>query len=792
MDKSRTSYPETEPLDDRLSRLAAAILRINDNLDYESVLQQVIDSATELTGAQYGTITTFYESGQPDAFLTSGITPGERRRMVDATDIDQYYGYLGTLTEPLRTPDYYDYSESLGMPGPHPLPVGAFLAAPIRHQRVSVGHILLGKEKSRGEFSRDDEDTLVMFAAQAALVIANARRYRDERRARAELETLINTSPVGVAVFDGRTGAPVSFNREARRMVDGLTDPDQPPEQLLETLTVRRDDGREVSLAELPMAQLLSAGETLRAEELTLSVPDGRSIAVLVNVTPMLTEEGKVESAVVTLQDMTPLKEMERLRAEFLGMVSHELRTPLTSIKGSADTLLESFNSLDSAEMVQFIRIIKTQTERMRDLISDLLDVARIETGTLPVTPGPVEVGTLVDEARNTFLTGAGRRNITIDMELSLPWVMADRRRIVQVLCNLLTNAARYSSDSSTIRVNASLRDDSVAMSVTDEGRGVSPEEMPLLFRKFSRPEGKGREGEAADTGLGLAICKGIVEAHGGRIWAESDGVGLGATFTFTVPVAGDAGVAVESPEASGVVRNVAGNQDRILVVDDDPATLQYVRDALARAGYAPVVTTDPDDALRMVESEHPRLVLLDLMLPGSDGIELMRSITEIVEVPVVFISAYGRDETIAKAIDAGAADYMVKPFSPTELLARVRGALRRRLAPAMDEPPEPFVLGDLVINYAERQVSVTGRVVHMTPTEYELLFELSSNAGRVLTYETLLQRVWRQDHSGGRGSVRTYVKRLRAKLGDKADNPEYIFAQPRVGYRMPRAKPRC
>ena len=136
-------------------------------------------------------------------------------------------------------------------------------------------------------------------------------------------------------------------------------------------MTVHWNDGREVSLAELPMAQLLSAGETLRAEELLLTVPDGRSIAVLVNVTPMLTEEGKVESAVVTLQDMTPLKEMERLRAEFLGMVSHELRTPLTSIKGSADTLLESFNSLDSAEMVQFIRIIKTQTERMRDLISD-------------------------------------------------------------------------------------------------------------------------------------------------------------------------------------------------------------------------------------------------------------------------------------------------------------------------------------------------------------------------------------------------------------------------------------
>ena len=118
-----------------------------------------------------------------------------------------------------------------------------------------------------------------------------------------------------------------------------------------------------------------------------------------------------------------------------------------------------------------------------------------------------------MDEAKNIFFTGGGRRNVTIDMELDLPWVMADRRRIVQVLCNLLSNAARYSPESAPIRVNASLGDDRVEMSVADEGLGVSPDEMPLLlFRKFSRNIGHGAEREAPDTGLGLAICKGIVE----------------------------------------------------------------------------------------------------------------------------------------------------------------------------------------------------------------------------------------------------------------------------------------
>ena len=435
------------------------------------------------------------------------------------------------------------------------------------------------------------------------------------------------------------------------------------------------------------------------------------------------------------------------------------------------------------------MRIIKSQTERMRDLISELLDVARIETGTLSVNPEPSEVTVLVDEARNTFLSGGGRYNVTIDLEPDLPLVVADRRRIVQVLGNLLSNAARYSHEASLIRVSCALEDGSVALSVFDEGRGVAPERLAQLFRKFSRTDGDDGEREIKGAGLGLAICKGIVEAHGGRIWAESDGVGLGTRFTFTLPVVEEAvtGGAGESPRPDGASRTSEREAVRILAVDDDPMTLRYLRDALSKAGYFPMVTTDPDEALRLVEIERPNLVLLDLVLPGSDGIELMRSILSIAEVPVVFLSAYGRDEVIARAFEAGAVDYMVKPFSATELVARVRSAMRRRPTQVQGEPSEPFTMGDLTIDYAERGVSVAGSRVHLTPIEYDLLFELSVNAGRVLTHDALLQRVWGNSYSGGTSAVRTAVKRLRRKLGDDAGNPKYILAEPRVGYRMAR-----
>ena len=470
------------------------------------------------------------------------------------------------------------------------------------------------------------------------------------------------------------------------------------------------------------------------------------------NVTPIHAGDGTVASVVVTMQDLAPLQELERQRAEFLGMVSHELRTPLTSIKGSAATALRASRVVDPAEARQFFRIIEEQADHMDGLIVDLLDVGRIEAGTLSVDPEPSDVAGLVDQARNTFLSGGGRHSVSIDLPPELPRVMADRQRIVQVLNNLFANAARQAPETSPIRVEAVREGVHVAVSVSDEGRGVAPELLPQLFRKHTGLAAGGREPGA---GLGLAICKGLVEAHGGRIRAESAGVGQGARFTFTLPVTEEAGGAVTA--VAGSRARATGEERepvRILVVDDDPNTLRYVRDALAAAGYATVVTGEPGEVPELLRSRKPALVLLDLVLPGTDGVELMESLPELADVPVIFISAYGRDETVARALESGAADYIVKPFSPTELTARVGAALRGRAE------PEPFVLGDLAIHYERRRVSVAGRDVRLTATEFDLLRLLSVNAGRPVTYETLLRSVWDGWDAEDPGAVRAFVKK--------------------------------
>ena len=781
---------ENAALRERLSRLSEASLRINESLDLETVLRGALDSARVLTEARYGVFIIVDDSGQIQDYLSSGMSAKDDQWLAHVPGGLDMFRYLTQMAAPTRLRDFQAHMRSLGLPEfSPPMPVSpalSYLGAPVQHRGERIGGIYLGDKEGGREFTKEDEDTLVMFASQAALVISNARQHREEQRARADLEALVDTSPVAVMVFDAKADRPTSINREARRIVDLLRTPDQLVEDMLQTVTVRRGDGSEISLEEFPIAEALRSAENVRLEEIVLRVPDGRSVTVLLNATPIHSENGRVESFVITLQDMTPLEELERLRAEFLTMVSHELRAPLMSIKGSAATLIGSEDSLDPAEALQFHRVIDDQAEHMRSLIADLLDVARIETGTLSVSHEASEAAVLVDMARNSFLSGGGRNNVQIDMELDLPQVMADRHRIVQVLVNLLNNAARHSPESSVITVSAREEGVHIAFSVSDEGEGVSADRLPHLFRKHSRTGGDDPSG-IAGSGVGLAICKGIVEAHGGRIWAESKGHGMGARFTFILPVVGDAAnVGSEGrSQPPGRLRRSRRGRTRVLVVDDDPQTLRYIREALSEAGFAATVTADPDGLEQLMKAERPHLVLLDLMLPGADGIDLLENIPTLSEVPVIFISAYGRDQLVARALEAGAEDYIVKPFSPTELVARIHTALRRQTGPEPDEPSEPFLLGDLTINYAERRVYLAGSLVQLTDLEYRFLCELSVNAGRALTNENLLQRVWGPGHPGHSGPVRTVVKNLRSKLGDHADAPAYIFNEPRVGYRM-------
>ncbi len=756
---------ELEQLCARLEFLNGCLLRIGSGLQLDIVLQEAADGARSLVGARYSVIVTTDDAGMPRTFTASGLTAeGKRQLQSWQPDGERLFAHLRDLGRPVRLADFPEYVRSLGL-SPHALLGQRFMSMPIGRHGRNFGHFFLADKNDGTAFGDTCEEMLTLFATQVSNAIANARTHRSEQRARIELEGVLDAAPTGLIVFRHRNEGPPLINLEARRLVAELADGEQSAEDILETAEALRSDGTEIRRDDI------LRGETVWGEEIQLSAPGGRSVQVLANAGPLRAASGEIVSAVVAMQDMEPVRRRERMYHDFLAMVSHELRTPLSAVTGAASTLLDAAAELNRAETRDFLRVIVEQAGRMRALTSDLLDFSRIRSGTLSVAAEPSDVRALIERAKAAFTNGGDVRALRVELPPGLPPVMADPGRIAQVLGNLLSNAARHAPEGSTIRIVAAHEDPYVAVSVCGEGTGFTPEQARLLFRETT---GAANGHTGGGAGIGLVICKSLVEAHGGRIQGESPGPGLGATFTFTVPVA-----ETEVDPAGDAPTPAAERPARILVVDDDPHALRFFRNTLQTAGFAPLATGDHRDIPRLLRGEKPELILLDLALAGADGIDLLQRLPGLADLPVIIVSGYSREETIAKALDAGATDYVVKPCSAGELAARVRAALRRRRTPA------EFALGELAIDFGRQRVHVAGRAVELTATEYEVLSVLARDAGTVVTYDELLRRVWHRSDSSDSTLVRMQVSALRRKLGDDAENPTWIFSQRGVGYRM-------
>ena len=459
----------------------------------------------------------------------------------------------------------------------------------------------------------------------------------------------------------------------------GLVAADQSPVDLLGLLTVRRADGREFSLTEFPLAEVLSASETVRTEEVTLAV------------------------------------------------------------------------ALSASETV------------------------RTEEVTLSVADGR-SVAVLVDQARNNFLSGGSRNNLEIDRAPNLPPVSADRQRIVQGIGNLLSNAARHSPEESPIRLAAAREEDQVAISVADAGRGIPAGQLPGLFRRFARADGD----RGDDTGLGLVICKGIVEAHGGRIRAESGGPGRGARFTFTLPTAVEAA-------APGVPRRGRPGPETgqpVLVVDDAPP------DAAAGAEH-PLRSGLPAHRNRRTAGSPPSRGPGPAQ-PDPPGHDAARRRRHRVDAGPVrrFPGAGGLPFRLRRRPgDCPSLRDWRRRLHRQALLPYGTGGPRRSGPaqvgrPHWIEPAEPYARDGFTVNYAQRRATLAGQPVQLTTKEHDLLRVLSINAGRTLTHEQVLQQVW-ESGKGDMRALRSLLLRLRHKLGEDGGNPTWIFAVPRVGYRM-------
>lgn len=220
-----------------------------------------------------------------------------------------------------------------------------------------------------------------------------------------------------------------------------------------------------------------------------------------------------------------------------------------------------------------------------------------------------------------------------------------------------------------------------------------------------------------------------------------------------------------------------------ILVVDDEPHVRKLVKANLESSGYGVLTAVDGEQAVEMVESEQPDLVILDLMLPKLDGYAACRRIREFSSVPIIMLTARSAEVDLIHGFDVGADDYLTKPFAVTELLVRVRAVLRRSKWPEEVIARQEFKAGPIAIDFAQHRVTVEGQQVKLTPTEYRLLTYLASNANRVVIHRELLRAVWGPEYGDETEYLRVYIRYLRQKLEPDPSNPRYILTQPGAGY---------
>ncbi|MBS1252120.1 MAG: Alkaline phosphatase synthesis sensor protein PhoR [Anaerolineales bacterium] len=417
--------------------------------------------------------------------------------------------------------------------------------------------------------------------------------------------------------------------------------------------------------------ELLSSPDVTRTYELEILQPNPRTL--LWYNAPVRNHDGTTIGHIAVFRDVTAEREADKMKTEFVSMVSHELRTPLTSIKGFTDLMLIGDAGPVTDDQDEFLKIIKSNVDRLVGLIEDLLDVSRIEAGEITLQPSSVNVSTVIEEVANSIRPQLNRKNqsLSLDVPQKLPAAWGDADRVTQILVNLAANAHKYSPHDSTIAIAASSYNEEVHVSVTDNGPGIAPEDQEHLFNRFFRA-GRSTGYRSGGTGLGLSIARSLVEAQGGQIDVDSE-VGDRKSVSFTLPVAPEA---IQPPRPSTARPAAHAGDKHILVVEDEPAIAELLRYQLEKDGYTVTIASTGEGALRAAHQSPPDLITMDILLPDIDGFETIRRLQDAAttrDIPIVVVSIVQDEE---QALQLGVDAYLTKPIDEQRLLNTIAGLL--------------------------------------------------------------------------------------------------------------------
>jgi PAS domain S-box-containing protein len=548
---------------------------------------------------------------------------------------------------------------------------GMFSVATSAHPGFSAGQLDL-VDATIGSLANSlgNAEVIQTLSDQARELGLLLRQHQEESSKR---ESILASIADGV-VFNDQQGQIVLVNRAAEQILRlpaaELIGHDL--KELFELFTAgARDEILEAmrTLLTDPQAELppLAAETVLQMDDLIISA----------HLAPVITEKGQFLGIVTVLRDITREVEADRAKSEFVSTVSHELRTPMTAIKGYTDLLYGGMVGEINDNQKRFLGIVRNNADRLTALISDLLDISRIETGRVRFEPETVRLGDVVRNVIEALAPSAAAKghSLTYRVEAGLPEVMGDAVRLNQVFTNLVANAINYTPDEGEISVDVYSVEGAVRADVTDTGIGIFTEDLRKIFDRFYRADHPLVQ-ESRGTGLGLSIVKMFIEMHGGRVWAESD-VGKGSTFTVILPLPTTPKEALPGPDAPGAV--IRFDKRHVLVADDDPDIADLVKLQLVEAGYRVTVVGRGAKVFEVARRYCPDLIILDILLPDMDGravLEALKSAPATADIPVVMLTVVADDGT---ASDLGAAGYLTKPIDGEELLKMTRSALLRR-----------------------------------------------------------------------------------------------------------------
>ncbi|WP_437778810.1 PAS domain S-box protein [Sorangium sp. So ce1097] len=376
---------------------------------------------------------------------------------------------------------------------------------------------------------RDERGEPIHYISQVEDVTARKRAEEERERLLAQLDTerrtlrtIFDSAPVPLLLVEGHGAGRLIANPHAIELIGAAPERDQYVGRL------RRLDGTPIPLDKLPSSRAMR-GETIPGEEIVVVRTDGSCRTFLVAAAPLRDGAGAITGAVIAGEDISPLKEIERMREEWTGVIAHDLRQPISTIVFKASLLAKQPQCSDEAQHILASAML------LNRLITDLLDVSRLESRRLDLSRAQVDLPGLIRATVERTADATWGRRVDVEAPSDVPPLLADPGRLEQVLTNLLSNAAKYGAPGTPIRIAVERRGGEVLVAVENEGEGIPPEDLPRLFTRYYRTR-EARTGGAAGLGLGLYIARGLIEAHGGRIWAEST-PGKKTTFRFALPL---------------------------------------------------------------------------------------------------------------------------------------------------------------------------------------------------------------------------------------------------------------